>query len=225
MKTQKILAVLLIFTFWFGTTGFIPRQSTGSELLSQPMVTTSLSVTAAATTFSRISPTNGAYGVATVGAVISWESLDSNYTYQYCLWPRQKKACPPGQWKNAGSGTSFTLPTLSANSTYYWQLRAKKGNTYVVADNGAWWSFHTSFNVPSGFSKLSPANNLSTPQPLSLTLSWNASTGNNIYYEYCYTTGLVGGLCAGPWYRSNNTSAAISGLGYDTSYYWQVRAS
>jgi hypothetical protein len=75
---------------------------------------------------------------------------------------------------------------------------------------------------PAAFNKTVPANN-ATNQPLTLTLTWETSTGADSY-EYCYDTSNDN-LCSGPWTSTGaETSKVISGLAFGTRYYWQVRA-
>jgi hypothetical protein len=96
-------------------------------------------------------------------------------------------------------------------------------NYYTVyADNGTSWNFSTQIAPPGNIGKTSPRNNL-TNQPLSLVLTWGASMGANIHYEYCI--GATACTLDSTWLLAGaNTSASITGLSYATTYYWQVRA-
>jgi hypothetical protein len=92
----------------------------------------------------------------------------------------------------------------------------------VQADFGTWFTFHTQLAPPSTFSKTSPAN-YAVQQPLNLTLSWDASTGTGITYEYCIGTAPCTTTSA--WSPAGtNLSANPGSLQYETIYYWQVRA-
>ncbi len=74
---------------------------------------------------------------------------------------------------------------------------------------------------PAAFNKTSPGN-AATGQPTSLTISWQ-STSPVTRYEYCYDTSNDSS-CAS-WTNNNlQTSASLSGLSNNTTYYWQVRA-
>ena len=74
---------------------------------------------------------------------------------------------------------------------------------------------------PRPFGKTSPLNG-DAWQPLTLTLSWNASAFANTY-AYCYDT-INNNACDATWITTSQTSAQISGLSQGITYYWQVRA-
>ncbi|MBI5351845.1 MAG: hypothetical protein HZB50_04330 [Chloroflexi bacterium] len=75
--------------------------------------------------------------------------------------------------------------------------------------------------APSDFNKSAPANGALT-QPSSPTLSWNTSTGAT-GYEYCYDV-TNDDDCTSWSYNGASTSKALSGLAFNTTYYWQARA-
>ncbi len=75
---------------------------------------------------------------------------------------------------------------------------------------------------PTAFNKTSPANG-GTGVGLSTTLSWGSSSSAD-YYQYCYDI-INDNQCNRTWSGPiNATSAGISNLGTNTTYYWQVRA-
>ena len=75
---------------------------------------------------------------------------------------------------------------------------------------------------PTAFGKSSPTDTAAGIS-ISPTLSWSASSSQTDY-EYCYDS-AASGACAGTWTSTGNTtSAALSGLSYNTTYRWQVRA-
>ncbi len=76
--------------------------------------------------------------------------------------------------------------------------------------------------APGDFSKTAP-DNVATDLPLNPNLSWSTASGA-LSYEYCYDT-TNDGACAGSWVSTGTTTgAALSGLAYSTTYYWEVRA-
>jgi extracellular elastinolytic metalloproteinase len=77
--------------------------------------------------------------------------------------------------------------------------------------------------LPGSFGKIAPADG-ATDQPYDLQLSWNASL-NATSYEYCVDT-TDNDACDGGWTTANaGTSADLTGLANDTTYYWQARAN
>jgi bacillolysin len=75
---------------------------------------------------------------------------------------------------------------------------------------------------PGAFNKTSPGNG-DTGVGLSTTLSWGSSSSAD-YYQYCYDI-IRDNQCNRTWSGPlTATSAVISNLGTNTTYYWQVRA-
>lgn len=150
-------------------------------------------------------------------------------TYQYCL-RQNKDHCPPPKWINVGTSTSVTLQGLTANTRYYWQVRAVNSpNNYTYADTNTWWQFTTILkpHLPEAFYKLTPPDELTpddpTPVPVtSLALTWTTSNFATSY-QYCIDT-VNNNICDNSWTGASGLSASVSGLSYDTTYYWQVRA-
>ncbi len=78
-------------------------------------------------------------------------------------------------------------------------------------------------NPPSGFSKTSPVSTIVT-QTNDLVLDWG-DPGDATYFEYCIDATL-NGSCNSSWiYTGSASQASISGLLWNKSYEWQVRAT
>jgi Zn-dependent metalloprotease len=119
-------------------------------------------------------------------------------------------------------GTPAAAPyddaTGTPGVTYYYWLKACNSFGYC-SDYSA---YNTGWRTGPLFGKDSPFNGV-TNRPLSLTLYWKASSGATSY-EYCVDT-TNDDACAGSWVSTGLTrSAALSGLGLATTYYWQARA-
>jgi hypothetical protein len=169
--------------------------------------------------FSKINPTNGVTGMST-SATLTWQAGARASSYEYCYDTSNDGAC--SGWTNTSTALSVGLTGLTANTTYYWQVRANNaiGTTYADGSGSAFWTFTTS-SPPGAFTKISPANS-ATGQPTSLTLSWTGSS-NAPSYEYCYDT-TNDSACSGWTSAGTALSVGLSRLTPSTTYYWQVRA-
>ncbi len=175
--------------------------------------------------FSKLSPSDGALDQLT-SLTLSWQNAGAGATYQYCLDAAFGSSCTnDSAWIGTGSVTSANLTGLTYNTTYTWQVRATNGGTVTQADGGLFWSFTTRVAPPAAFGKTSPGDG-SAGQPLAPTLTWEASAGTGVTYEYCYSKAKTAeNACDGTWYPVGaETSASPSGLSSETLYYWQVRA-
>ena len=169
--------------------------------------------------FAKSSPSDGATGQSFTPTLL-WGSSSGATSYDYCYDTSNNNTCD-STWASAGVNTSATLSGLAASTTYYWQVRANNtyGSTHANADT--WWSFTTQSAPPADFNKLSPGDG-ALDQLLNPTLSWESSSGASSY-EYCYDT-ADDDSCNGSWTNvGSNTSAALSGLSANTTYYWHVR--
>jgi Zn-dependent metalloprotease len=163
----------------------------------------------------KLQPASGAANIEPA-VTLSWKPMSGATSYEYC-YSTTEGSC--SQWLKRGMSTSASISGLSPDTTYYWQVRASILGAPVYADP-TWCSFTTA-PLPASFTKFPPLGDAAN-QPLTPLLSWNASspvTG----YEYCYDTS-DDDACDGAWTPTTQTSAALSGLSLDTTYYWQVRA-
>ncbi|MBX3103128.1 MAG: fibronectin type III domain-containing protein, partial [Bacteroidetes bacterium] len=123
---------------------------------------------------------------------------------------------------NVGNVTSYTVPGLTASTTYYYRVRARIGNC-----------------TPSGYSNvitvvtdiMQPAPTATAADPVNchdFTATWTAAT-NATGYELQVSTNntfTVAGILPGyDWIDvGNNLNALVSGLNINTLYYYRVRA-
>ena len=168
--------------------------------------------------FSKSSPANGATFVS-MTPTLSWGTASGATSYEYCYDTTNDNAC--SGWTSNGASTSVGL-SLTYGMTYYWHVRATNGfgTTYSNGAATAFWSFTTGYS-PGPFNKTSPSNG-TTNQPVSLTMTWDAST-YAASYEYCIDT-TNDNACSSWVSTGTSTSVPIGPLAYGTTYYWQVRA-
>ena len=147
---------------------------------------------AVAQPFNKTSPVDGAT-TQPLSTMITWSASTGADYYQYCFDTTNDNAC---NWATAGSttSTSATLtPTLTAGTTYYWQVRAVRGTNYTYADGSATaFRRFTTGIPPAAFGKINPTT-ASTNLVVAPTLSWNPSTGA-ASYAVCVSTTSTGCL-------------------------------
>lgn len=181
----------------------------------------SFTTVAQAGAFAKTSPANNATGQS-VTPTLAWGTSAGAASYEYCYDTTNDNAC--SAWVSVGAQTSVALSGLLGNTTYYWHVRAViAGPVYTYSNTGPtdFWKFTTGL-LPGSFSKSLPALN-STGQSVNPTLVWGASSMTpSGHYEYCYDTTNDNACTA--WVSTNVTSAALTNLAENTSYYWHVRA-
>ena len=172
--------------------------------------------------FGKTTPVNGATSQP-LNLTLSWGTSKAATSYWVCYDTSNDNTC--AGWIDNGSATSKTLSSLTAGTSYYWQVRAVNtiGTTYAEGSSTSYWSFTTqpAGGGPGAFNKLAPFNG-SIGQPTMLSLSWGSSAGASAYF-YCFdktndntcTTWIGIGM---------GTSTTLSDLTPNTIYYWQVRA-
>ncbi|RJP48080.1 MAG: DNRLRE domain-containing protein [Anaerolineaceae bacterium] len=171
--------------------------------------------------FGKSSPANGATDQA-LNPTLSWGPSSNAASYEYCYDTTNDNAC--SAWSNNGTSTSVGLSGLNSETTYFWHVRAVNsfGTRYSDGSDTAFWSFTTMpFSPPGDFNKLAPADG-AINQTITPTISWEAST-DATSYEYCYDTTNDDDCFA--WMDNGlSTSVPLTGLAYNATYYWHVRA-
>jgi serine protease len=131
--------------------------------------------------FAKSSPADGATGQST-SATLSWGTSVGAAAYEYCLDSTDDHAC--GAWTGTGTTASVGLTGLSANTTYYWQVRATNpGGTAYANGVGGDWSLTT-----GQLAELSSPAPGSTLTASTVTFQWTGGAGVTQYYLQVGTT-------------------------------------
>ena len=125
--------------------------------------------------------------------------------------------------------TRLNLATLAGTTvTFRWRMGLDViGSGSFLESPSGWWLddvrlYTCGGLLPGAFNRTSPGEG-SSGVALSTTLSWNSSPSAS-YYQYCYDI-IDDNQCNRSWSGPlTGTSAAITNLGANTKYYWQVRA-
>jgi hypothetical protein len=92
--------------------------------------------------FNKLSPANWSTGVSK-NPTLSWAASSGATSYQYCYDKTNDNTCTT--WIDNGTSTSVLLSGLSANTIYFWHVRAvnSAGITYANASATLFWKFTT----------------------------------------------------------------------------------
>jgi len=165
-----------------------------------------------------VSPNDAATNVS-ITTSLSWNSVSGASTYELDVATNNTFTTGLQQFTGI-TDTSRPMSTLANGTLYYWRVRAvNAGGSGVWSTTG---SFTTIAAVPVQVTLISPAN-AATNIAIAPTFTWNA-VGNAESYELDYatddtfTTGLISltGI--------TTPTRVVSGLSYDSVYYWRVRA-
>ena len=201
--------------------------------------------------FKKSMPTDGLTGLGT-SVALSWTASTNATGYSYC-YTTTANGCSDtlGSWSASTTNLSVLITGLSANTKYYWQVKATNavpGTTY--ADDVPIYDFSFT-TAAAGFLKTQPTNNNnavcddpagvcsgpSNPTRLSYMI-WDAdpSATGSTHYFYCVSTAtFTGAACLGtggtgtvtPWVDAGAgvLHSPLLSLAKGTSFFWQVRWS
>ena len=174
----------------------------------------------APTTPSLVSPADNALGI-TITPTMTWTKSASATAYRLQIGTDSTFATGLAINDSTIADTVTTTAALAYDTRYFWRVAAKNAGGY--SGFTAPRRFTTRLATPPVPVLLSPAKG-GVNQPVSLTLSWNASEGAAAYWIQVDTDSLFTAPLTVEDTAVATTSRAITGLAYSTTYYWRVRA-
>ncbi len=166
-----------------------------------------------------ISPSNNATETDYASVNFNWQDVFGANEYNFQI--SQDNSFSTGVTSVSTSNTTYNLINLNNSTTYYWRVSATDGST--TSDWSTVWSFTTKdapavLDAPVLVSPDNFASDISTNP----TLEWNAVSGA-VSYEYQYSTTNTFDTFVSN--NTANTSASITNLNNNLTYYWRVQAS
>ncbi|MBI2428654.1 MAG: T9SS type A sorting domain-containing protein [Ignavibacteriales bacterium] len=163
------------------------------------------------------SPTNGAVNQQ-LTATLQWQSASgaSSYHIQVSTSPTFASTIVDQSGINS---TTHEVGPLEREKIYYWRVRGE-----FLGIDGAWsdtWNFGTIPNPPAAPTLSSPGN-LSTNQPLSLTISWNVTPKATGYRVQSARNSLFTNSLRDTTIGSS-TTLSLQNLQRESEYFWRVQ--
>lgn len=145
------------------------------------------------------------------------DTMGSNYDTVLAVWtgtPLGLLACNDD---SQGRFQSTVEAVLNPGMTYYIEVAS-----YEPAPSSTRLVLNAELSaIPSDFAKQLPTDE-ATDLGLAATLTWEQAE-HSTSYQYCYDT-LDNGSCDTGWRNTGGIAVVVTGLSYNTTYYWQVQA-
>lgn len=166
--------------------------------------------------FNQVSPTNGAVDLSYPQVTMSWTEAFNAPGYELQLDVVATFDSNPMSFIINAPNTSVTANGLTANTTYYWRVRAFDGSSYGTYRPT--WSFTTSENL---INLSAPQNNSSGLDFDQVTLSW---LGNGLSTSFEVTMDTQSDFNGNPiTFTPTGTTQNFTSLVADQTYFWRVR--
>ena len=164
-----------------------------------------------------LAPPFGEKGVS-ISPSLSWNSSSGASAYRLQISTNSAFSTTVVD-QNGIIGTSYSLSSLSFNTTYYWRVNAT--NAKGTSDWSSVWNF-TTIAAPLAPSLISPFDGAGN-QPANVVLSWNTSQYAATYHLQVSTSSTFNTTVVDDS-TLTGTSRQVGPLGNNTTYYWRVRA-
>ncbi|MCD4793133.1 MAG: T9SS type A sorting domain-containing protein [Bacteroidales bacterium] len=162
-----------------------------------------------------VSPADGSTDQLTE-LTLDWNSVSGATSYEY----QYSTDITFTTYENGTtSNTEILISSLDFGTQYFWRVQATDGSQF--SEWSEIWNFTTETESLDAPVLISPSNG-STDQLTELTLDWNSVSGATSY-EYQYSTDITFSTYESG--TTSNTEVMISGLEYETEYFWRVQAT
>ncbi len=150
------------------------------------------------------------------------DTVGSDYDTVLAVWTGSRGSLTSVACNDDFGGTlrSAVEVVPTPGTTYYIEVAS-----YGVAPTNSQLALNVTLtgSAPGAFAKWTPAEG-ATGAGVAIDLSW-VWAPRGFLYEYCYDT-TDNDACNGSWASAGvRNSATVTGLAYNTTYHWQVRAS
>ena len=160
------------------------------------------------------SPADASTGIS-LSPSLSWGTVTNatGYTIQYATASDFST-----NTQSTSTATSQSLTGLSSLTTYYWRVKATNGG--IESSWSSVYSFTTLEQTLDAPVLVSPAD-AATNIAVNPSLTWNTVTGATSYVVQYSTSNDFSAYTQS---SATATSLTVSGLSYNTTYYWRVKA-
>lgn len=216
-QTEATLMLLPGTTFWWRV-----RASNANGATAAATRWISFTTTLNPIAVNKSFPADDMGGVFT-DTTLRWIKAPFVTDYRVCYDMTHNETCDAGDdgWIPLGETTTYMLNGLEPNTVYSWQVRTYNIHGFTDADQ-RWFRFRTG---PGPLAKTAPMDKaVNITQPV--TLQWTPAIGAT-EYGYCIDETNNNGCDLGPihgYKRTPSTSAILTALKPNTTYYWHARA-
>ncbi len=215
-ETSRFVSVLQPTTQYYWRVRGVNGTLSGPNAAGQSF-TTSISAPA---TPSLVSPADNVTGIS-ITPTMTWTRSATATAYRLQVGTDSTFAGGLAVNDSTLTDTVATTAALAYDTRYFWRVAAKNAGGYSTFTTLR--RFTTRLATPPVPILLSPGKG-ATDQPVSLTLSWNASEGAAGYWIQVDTDTLFTAPLTVDDTTVTGTSRVVSGLAYSTVYYWRVRS-
>ena len=220
-STSQQVSSLLNSTTYYWRVSASNSTSTSSWSSTWSLTTTAPPPPPSLTPPALANPLNGASNQPTT-MILSWHKVNGS-NYYWLQIATDESFSNPTIGDSSITDTTYQTNILQASTTYYWRVKSK--DSLTISNWSTVWSFSTvsaQTQPPAQPVLVSPADSAAN-LPVLITFTWNPVANADHYYIQVATDQTFSNMVYTN-YSVVGSSLQISGLSYNTKYYWQVKA-